>query len=164
MERRHSPCQRQRRAEADAGGVDPPALAQLLLEGHALHPLVVQRRTTLVGGEGEGLAAGAGEGEAVAQVALAEEAVGSAIAIRGVDGVGVDGVDSMGISISIGGGLKREKESREDRERERERYLVSGERIALVEICGWLTQLYQPTNNDDGTNTHARFEEVVRHP
>ena len=51
----------------------------------------------------------------VAQVALAEEAVGSAIAIRRVDGVGVDSVDSMGISISIGGGLKREKASREDR-------------------------------------------------
>ena len=104
MEHRHSPCQRQRRAEVAAWGVDPPALAQLILEGHALHPLAVQRRTTLVGGEGEGLAAGAGEGEEVVQVALTEEVVGSAIAIRVVDGVGVDGVGSMGISISIGGG------------------------------------------------------------
>ena len=90
VERRHNPCQSQRRADADAGGVDPPALAQLLLEGHALHPLVVQRR------EGEGL------GEAVAQVAFAEEAVGSAIAICGVDVNGVDGVDTMGMGIGIG--------------------------------------------------------------
>ena len=83
-------------APAPRGGADPAAFTQLILEGHALHPLVVHRRT-----ERERASR-----EAVAQVAIEEEAVGSAIAICRVDRVGVDGVDSMGMGmgISIGGG------------------------------------------------------------
>ena len=52
-------------------------------------------------------------GGGCAQVPLAEEAVGSAMAICGPDRVGVDGVDSIGIYIGIDCGHR-------ERERERE--------------------------------------------
>ena len=79
------------------GGVNIPALAQLLVVGPSLYPLVVQHRTTFKGGEGQCLTAGAGGGKEVAQVALVEKAVGSRISI-----CGVDGVDSIGMGIGIG--------------------------------------------------------------
>ena len=76
-------------------------------QGRDGHPLIV-KLSSLVGGEGEDRAVGEGErrrGEAVTQVALAGKAVGSAISVCGVDGIGVDGsFISIGIGVGIGDG------------------------------------------------------------